>query len=184
MSAGSDRRLVLRPVRVAIAAGVLVLVIVGILLIVLIGPTDEEQIEELTLAYGQAEEAAACEYLSTEAIQQLGDQEGCEQAFEGVPAVAFEIESIALDDEVAEAQVLNTQSDEPFVLGYVEEDGEWKISQFPGLEQPIVPPDQPTPTLPDETETGETDAPEAEPTETDETETETDETDTETETTP
>lgn len=177
MSAGSDKRLVLRPVRVAIAAGVLLLVIVAILLIVLIGPSDEEQIEELTLAYGQAEEAAACEYLSTEAIQQLGDQEGCEQAFEGVPAVAFEIESIALDGEVAEAQVLNTQSDEPFVLGYVEEDGEWKISQFPGLEQPIVPPDQPTPTLPDETVTEDAGPPA-------EDSTDSEETDTETETTP
>lgn len=178
MSAGSDRRLVLRPVRVAIAAAVLAVVVI-ILLIVLIGPSDEEQITEVTLAYGQADEAAACPYLSTEAFERLGGQAGCEEAFQGVDPVAFEVKSIAIDGDTASAQVLNTAPrGTTFTLGFVEEDGEWKISQFPGLEQPIVPPDQPPPVTeseepaPEETETETTDTTETETTETTETETE------------
>lgn len=161
MSADGGRRLVLRPVRVAVAA-VLALVVVGILLIVLIGPSDDEQIEQLTTEYGQAEAADACQYLSSEALATLEQQGGCEFAFRGVPEVALEIQSLEVQGDTAAAQVQNPKSPQPFELTYVEEDGDWKVQTFPGLEQPIVPPDQPTPTLPEETETedeepGETD---------------------------
>jgi hypothetical protein len=157
MSAGADRRLVFRPRRVAIAAGAAALVVIAILLIVLIGPSNEEQITDVTLAYGQAEGADACQYLSAEAFERLGGQEGCEFHFQGVGSVDYEVQSIEVEGGTATARVLNTDPQGQAInLGYVEEDGEWRISSFPGLED-IVPADQPVPTTaPEETETAET----------------------------
>ncbi len=151
MNAGRGPRLVLKPVRIAIA--VAALVAVAVLLIVLIGKDPEEQITEVTLAYGAAEGADACEYLSSEALEQIGGAEGCNFTFKDVRSAEFEVQEISVDGDTATAEVLNVDSGTPIDLGYVEEDGDWRISSFPGLEQ-VVPTDQAPPsTAPEATET-------------------------------
>ncbi len=156
MSAGRGSQLVLKPVRVAVA--IAVPVVVAVLLIVLIGKDPEEQITEVTLAYGAAEGAEACEYLSSEALEQIGGAEGCNFTFKDVRSAEFEVQEISVDGDTATAEVLNVDSGTPIDLGYVEEEGDWRISSFPGLEQ-VVPTDQaPPPAAPEATET-ETDPP-------------------------
>ncbi len=152
MSAGRGPHLVLKPVRIAIA--IAVLVVVAVLLIVLIGKNPEEQITEVTLAYGEAEGADACVYLSSQAIEQIGGAEGCNFTFKDVKSAEFEVQEISVDGDTATARVLNVDSETPIDLGYVEEDGDWRISSFPGLEE-VVPtdPQAPPPTAPEATET-------------------------------
>ena len=158
--------------RVAGAVAVLLALVAGvILLIVLTGDDPKDEVEEVTLAFGAAEGPESCQYLSAEALEQIGGTEGCDFAFRGAPAAEFEIQGeIDVQGDTATAQVLNTESETLIDLGYVQEEDGWKVSNFPGLEQ-IVPtePQSPPPTAPpDETETTDTDAT-TETTETEET---------------
>lgn len=96
---------------------------------------DRAQIEEAAIAYGASEGGEACEYLSAGALDQLGGESGCTQSFEGVQGFQFEVEDVSLDGDVATASILNADTDDPIELELVDEDGEWRISSFPGIEQ-------------------------------------------------
>jgi hypothetical protein len=124
------------------------------------GESEEEatqEIEDVIIGYGESDGAAACDFLSASALDQLGGESGCSRQFEGVPPAELEVGDVEIDDDTATAQVTNTgQEGSDFELELVDEDGEWKISVFPGLET-IAPTDAPPPAE-------ETTAPEEEPT--------------------
>ena len=110
----------------------------------------------MIIGYGESDGAAACDFLSASALDQLGGESGCSRQFEGVPPAELEVGDVEIDDDTATAQVTNTgQEGSDFELELVDEDGEWKISVFPGLET-IAPTDAPPPAE-------ETTAPEEEP---------------------
>lgn len=145
-------RLVLHRGRIAILAGVLGAIAVGLLINAVASGDAEQEYTALledeatgvVLAYGRAPEGEACDYLSSEALERLGGEEGCAQQFQGVPGVEFEIESLAVDGETASVRVLNPETENPVDLTLTAEEGAWKISSFPGLET-IVPPEQEEP---------------------------------------
>jgi hypothetical protein len=118
-----------------------------------------QEIEEVIIGYGESDGAAACDFLSASALDQLGGESGCSRQFEGVPPAELEVGEVEIDDDTATAQVTNTgEEGSDFELELVDEDGEWKISVFPGLET-IAPTEAPPPEE-------ETTAPEDETTET------------------
>ncbi len=99
----------------------------------------------MIIGYGESDGAAACDFLSASALDQLGGESGCSRQFEGVPPAELEVGEVEIDDDTATAQVTNTgQEGSDFELELVDEDGEWKISVFPGLET-IAPTDAPAP---------------------------------------
>lgn len=109
-----------------------------------IGGTDPEEemaeIEEVALDYGASEGEEACEFLSASALDQLGGESGCTRQFEDVPAADFEIVDVTVDGESGSARVENVESGMEIKLGFAKEDGAWKISSFPGIDQ-LAPPE-------------------------------------------
>ena len=94
-----------------------------------------QEIEEVIIGYGDSDGAAACDFLSASALDQLGGESGCSRQYEGVPPAELEVGEVEVDDDTATAQVTNPgQEGSDFELELVDEDGEWKISMFPGLE--------------------------------------------------
>ena len=155
------RRLVLDRGRIAILAGVLGAIVLALLINLVAGAGAREQqaalmedeVTGVVLAYGRAPGGEACQYLSTEALERLGGEEGCQQHFFEAPSVEFEIESLAVDGVRADARVRNPRTGYPQDFDLIVEDDAWKISYFRGLES-ILPPEQeePVPTLPEPTE--------------------------------
>jgi hypothetical protein len=104
-----------------------------------------QEIEDVIIGYGESDGAAACDFLSASALDQLGGESGCSRQFEGVPPAELEVGEVEIDDDTATAQVTNTgEEGSDFELELVDEDGEWKISVFPGLET-IAPAEAPPP---------------------------------------
>lgn len=132
---------------------------------------DREEIEQVALGYGEADGAEACDFMSSSALDQLGGESGCNSQFEDVPPAEFDVQEVTIDGDSATASVENVQSEQVIELGFVNEDDEWKLSSFPGLET-IAPPEAGDETGGDATAPDETGS-EAEP---DATETEGDET--------
>ncbi len=114
----------------------------------------EQEVEDVAIGYGESDGAAACDFLSASALDQLGGESGCTRQFEGVPPAEFEILDVTIEEDTATASVRNVESDQEIQLEFVDEDDEWKISSFPGLET-IAPTEPPPPE-------GETTAPEGE----------------------
>ncbi len=102
-------------------------------------------IEDVALGYGESEGAAACDFLSASALDQLGGESGCTRDFESVPAAQFDILDVTVEGETGTASVENVESGMKIELEFVFEGGEWKISTFPGLDQ-IAPPTGEAPT--------------------------------------
>lgn len=102
-------------------------------------------IEEVAIGYGESEGAAACDFLSASALDQLGGESGCTRSFESVPAAEFNILDVTVEGETGTASVENVDSGMKIELEFVKEGEEWKISTFPGLDQ-IAPPTGEAPT--------------------------------------
>jgi hypothetical protein len=105
-----------------------------------IGGTDPEEeiatIEEVTIAYGASEGPEGCEFLSASVLDQLGGESGCTREFETVPPAEFEVLDVALDGEEASVRVENLEpKGTKFSLQFIKEDDQWKISNFPFLDQ-------------------------------------------------
>jgi hypothetical protein len=121
------------------------------------GESEEEatqEVEDVAIGYGESDGAEACDFLSASALDQLGGESGCTRQFEGVPPAEFEIIDVTVEEDTATATVENVESEQEIELEFVDEDGEWKISSFPGLET-IAPAEPPPPA------DGETTAPDA-----------------------
>jgi hypothetical protein len=145
-----SRALSSAPVRLAFAAlaalGFLVL-LVGLVIALFdwIGGTDAEEematIEEVTIAYGASEGPEGCEFLSASVLDQMGGESGCTREFETVPPAEFEVLDVALEDDKASVRVENLEPNgTKFTLQFVKEDDQWKISDFPFLDQ-LAPPE-------------------------------------------
>lgn len=122
----------------------LLVLILGLIIgAVITGDDDEEgdaqDVEEVALAYGDSDGDEACEYMSSSVLDQLGGESGCAQQFEGVPPAEFDVQTAEIEGETATASVENVESEQVIELEFVNEEGEWKISSFPGLET-IAPP--------------------------------------------
>ena len=107
------------------------------------GGDDEEEeaiqdVEEVAIGYGESDGAEACDFLSASALDQLGGESGCTRQFDGVPPAEFVVEEVTVDGDTASASVENVESEQVIDLEFVNEDGEWKLSSFPGLE--TIPP--------------------------------------------
>lgn len=145
MSGGSSR-LAARRARLVVVLALALLA--GLALAACGGPDPEEEmaaIEEVAIGYGESEGAAACDFLSASALDQLGGESGCTREFESVPAAEFDIIDVTVEEETGTASVENVDSEMEIELGFVKEDDEWKISSFPGLDQ-IAPPADGAPT--------------------------------------
>ena len=139
--------------------------LVGLSLAACGGPDPEEEmaaIEDVAIGYGESEGAAACDFLSASALDQLGGESGCTREFETVPAAEFDILDVTVDGETGTASVENVDSGMEIELEFVKEDDEWKISTFTGLDQ-IAPPDEEAPTDELLQPPGDGDAPPADP---------------------
>ena len=145
-------RLVLNRGRIAILAGVLGAILLGVLINAVasgdaeeeIGAVMEEEATSVVLAYGRAPGGEACDYLSTEALERLGGEEGCQQHFLDAPSVDFDVQSLTVAGESADARVVNPRSGYPLDLELTLEEGAWRISYFQGLET-ILPSEQEEP---------------------------------------
>ena len=93
----------------------------------------DDAVEQAALDYGESEGAAACDFLSQSALEELGGQEECATQFEDVPSATFEVEDVQVSGDTADAKVRNTESNQVIDLKLVNEGGTWKVSQFPGL---------------------------------------------------
>ncbi len=143
---GRDHRLAARRARLLVVAALSLLA--GLVLVACGGPDPEEEmaaIEEVAIGYGESEGAAACDFLSASALDQLGGESGCTREFESVPAAEFDVLEVTVEEETGIATVKNVESDMDIELEFAKEDDEWKISSFPGLEQ-IAPPTGEAPT--------------------------------------
>ncbi len=142
---GGRSRFAARRGRLAVVA---LSLIAGLVLAACGGPDPEEEmaaIEEVAIGYGESEGAAACDFLSASALDQLGGESGCTREFESVPAAEFDILDVTVEEETGTASVENVDSGMEIELEFVKEDDEWKISTFPGLDQ-IAPPADDAPT--------------------------------------
>lgn len=106
----------------------------------------EAEIEEVVMAYGEPG-AEACDLLSASALDQIGGESGCTRVFEEAPAAELRTQDILVDGNTATARVENVTEGGAFTLEFIQEDGEWKISVFPGLGDfaPAPPPPSGTP---------------------------------------
>jgi hypothetical protein len=93
----------------------------------------EDEIEKVLTDYGESEGAAACDFFSQSAIETLGGEEECDEQFETIGSEEFEVQEVRVDEDTATAQVRNVDSDIVLDFELVNEDGTWKISEFPGL---------------------------------------------------
>lgn len=94
---------------------------------------DRAQIEEVVVAYGAAEGEEACELMSAAALDQLGGDSGCTRLFEGEGGVEFTVERVTVEEGMATVDAINEESETVVPLELTEEEGEWRISLFPGL---------------------------------------------------
>lgn len=101
---------------------------------------DQQAVEEVALGYGESDGAEACEFMSASALDQLGGESGCTEQFEDVPPAEFEVQEVTVDGDSATASVENVESEQVIELEFVNEDDEWKLSSFPGLET-VAPPE-------------------------------------------
>ncbi|MGI8805435.1 MAG: hypothetical protein ACR2IN_07060 [Thermoleophilaceae bacterium] len=144
----SDRRYRLAAQRARLVVVLVLALLVGLALAACGGPDPEEEmaaIEEVAIGYGESEGAAACDFLSASALDQLGGESGCMREFESVPAAEFDVLEVTVEEETGAATVKNVESEMDVDLEFVKEDEEWKISSFPGLDQ-IAPPAGEAPT--------------------------------------
>jgi hypothetical protein len=100
----------------------------------------QQEIGEVAVAYGESDGAEACQFMSSSALDQLGGESGCTRQFEDVPPAQFTVEDVQVNGERGTAKVRNEESDMVIDLAFVLEDDEWKLSEFPGLDQIQPPP--------------------------------------------
>jgi hypothetical protein len=104
-----------------------------------------QEIEETVIGYGESEGEEFCGHLSASALDQLGGESGCVQEYERVGVAELEVEEISLTGSEATVRVDNLdEGGDTFELQLVNEDQEWKVSEFPGL-APIAPEQAPLP---------------------------------------
>lgn len=88
-------------------------------------------------AYASAGPGTLFDYLSTEAVEQCSTDELVEAlADEPVPTGFKQLKGVDFDGDIAHATITiaTKDGDEDVAWRYVEEDGNWRISDMPGLE--------------------------------------------------
>jgi hypothetical protein len=96
----------------------------------------EEQITEVVIAYGASEGAEGCEFLSAQALVGLGGAEGCSREFQDIPSAELTVDAVTVTGDTAEVEATNVaESGTTFDISLVLENGEWKISELPGLRE-------------------------------------------------
>lgn len=95
-----------------------------------------EEVEQAVLDYGTSEGTEACMFVSQSALEDLGGASGCDDFFEGTPAVDFDVQEIRVTGDTAVATVRNPDAGQTLDLQLVNEGGSWKISRDPGFPNP------------------------------------------------
>ena len=89
--------------------------------------SDEEAIEQVVTAFGDAEGVETCDYVAQEALDNAGGIEACEEAFKDSTPTEYDIQDIQINGDEATVTAERPKTGETEELKVLNEDGEWLV---------------------------------------------------------